>query len=138
MTSTTGRASIAAAAMVVVCVCGSAAQAPRSAQAPRVAAQEDEAKAKPAEQHVTGDVVDRDGKPVPKAEVVFDGPKDETHWTDASGKFAFKGPPGAYKITVKVAATKQQQTFDATIADNALKPSRLTLEPADPLTSADH
>jgi hypothetical protein len=124
MTSTTGRASLAALwAMVVICACVSAAQ-------------EDQAKAKPADQHVTGDVVDRDGKPVPKAEVVFDGPKDETHWTDASGKFAFTGPPGDYTITVKVAATKQQQTFKATIADNTLKPNRLTLDPADPLASA--
>jgi len=132
MPSTTGRASFAA---IVVVVCISAAQPPRvAAEWPGRTAQE--AKAKPADQHVTGDVVDRDGKPVRKAEVVFDGPKQETHWTDANGEFAFTGPPGSYTITVKVAATKQQQTFKVTIEDNKLKPSRLTLDPADPLASA--
>ena len=82
---------------------------------------------KQSEHRVTGKVVDRDGKPVERAEVTFEGPKKGNVWTDALGQFLFAGPAGDYTITVK--AGERQQDFQVTIEDNQLKPSTLVIEP---------
>lgn len=83
---------------------------------------------KPADQHVSGKVVDKDGKAVDKAEVVFKGPKRDKVWTDSHGAFAFAGPAGDYVITVK--AGDRSQTFKVKLENNELKPSAtLVIEP---------
>jgi hypothetical protein len=82
---------------------------------------------KPADERVTGKVLDRDGKAVERAEVRFTGRKKGTVFTDSRGEFAFRGPAGAYAITVKAGA--RQQNFDATIEEHQLKPSTLVIEP---------
>ena len=61
-----------------------------------------------------GQVRTRDGAPVPKAEVIFEGPKGGNTVTDSSGSFGFEGPAGAYKIRVK-APGKEEQSFQKTI-----------------------
>ncbi len=83
--------------------------------------------AKRPDQRVKGKVVDRDGKPVDRAEVTLEGPKKGHVWTNSRGEFSFTGPTGDYTITVK--AGERQQNFGVKIEDNQLKPSTLILEP---------
>jgi len=83
--------------------------------------------AKRKDQRVTGKVLDRDGKAVNHGEVVFDGPKKGTSFTDARGEFAFTGPGGEYSVTVKAGSRKQD--FTVQIENNQLKPSTLIIEP---------
>jgi hypothetical protein len=92
---------------------------------------EEKKKDKPADQQVTGSVADRDGKPVERAQVVFDGPKKATLLTDAGGRFTFNGPPGEYTITVRAGA--RSASFTRTIEGNQLRPNAtLTIEPEEP------
>jgi hypothetical protein len=62
---------------------------------------------------VKGRVRTRDGDPVGKAEVIYEGPKAGNTVTDSDGSFTFEGPAGAYKIQVKAGGKKQ--TFQRTI-----------------------
>lgn len=102
---------------------------PRSAVLPPQDSQESK-KAKPADQRVSGTVVDRDGKAVDRAEVHFAGPKTATVLTDGRGHFSFSGPPGDYTITVR--SGERSQSFDRTIKDDQLKPDgTLVIEPED-------
>jgi Carboxypeptidase regulatory-like domain len=78
-------------------------------------------KGKPADQRVTGTVVDRDGEPIDGAEVRFDGPKRATVHTNSRGQFEFAGPPGDYGITVRVG--ERSQSFARKIEGGQLKPS---------------
>jgi hypothetical protein len=104
-----------------------AALTPRSAVFPPQDSQESQ-KAKPADQRVSGTVVDRDGNAVDRAEVQFAGPKTATVLTDGKGHFSFSGPPGDYTITVR--AGERSQSFDRTIKDGQLKPDgTLVIEP---------
>lgn len=104
-----------------------AALTPLSAMFPPQDSQESK-KAKPADQRVTGTVVDRDGKAVDRAEVHFAGPKTATVLTDGRGRFSFSGPPGDYTITVR--SGERSQSFDRTIKDDQLKPDgTLVIEP---------
>jgi len=84
-------------------------------------------KEKPSDQQVTGEVVDKDGKPVKRAEVRFDGPKKDKVWTDDLGKFSFTGPPGKYVVTVK--GNGLENEFKVTIEDNQLTPAQLITKP---------
>jgi hypothetical protein len=113
-------------------------EAPRTSAAPQTNAaphppetKVQDAKAK-AEQRVSGDVVDRDGKAVEDAEVAFAGPKKHSVRTGAGGAFSFTGPPGNYVVTVH--AGKRTQTFDdMKIEDGQLKPrTRLVIDREDP------
>jgi Carboxypeptidase regulatory-like domain len=91
---------------------------------------------KPApDQRVSGEVVDRDGKPVENAEVVFAGPKRQSVRTGPRGEFTFTGPAGNYEITVN--AGERHKTFPGMkIEDNQLKPmSTLAIEREKPLGS---
>lgn len=88
-------------------------------------------KQKPADQQVTGKVLDQDGQPVNRAEVRFEGPKKDKVWTDAQGKFSFTGPPGEYAVIVK--AGERQKEFKVKIEDNHLDPSTLVIQPDLPL-----
>ena len=88
-------------------------------------------KEKPADQTVTGSVADRDGKPIERAQVIFDGPKKATLLTDAGGHFTFTGPPGDYAITVR--AGSRSASFTRKVEGNQLKPTAtLTIEPEAP------
>jgi hypothetical protein len=88
-------------------------------------------KEKPADQTVTGSVADRDGKPIERAQVIFDGPKKATLLTDAGGHFTFTGPPGDYGITVR--AGSRSAGFTRKVEGNQLKPTAtLTIEPEAP------
>ena len=90
-----------------------------------------EKKEKPADQTVTGSVADRDGKPIERAQVIFDGPKKATLLTDAGGHFTFTGPPGDYAITVR--AGSRSASFTRKVEGNQLKPTAtLTIEPEAP------
>jgi hypothetical protein len=60
-----------------------------------------------------GQVRTRDGDPVAKAEVIYEGPKAGSTVTDSNGSFTFEGPAGVYKIKVK--AGGKEQTFNKTI-----------------------
>jgi hypothetical protein len=73
------------------------------------------------DQHVTGKVLDRDGKAVDRAEVRFEGPKKDKVFTDSRGEFSFSGPAGEYAVTVK--AGNRRGDFAVQIEDNELKPS---------------
>jgi len=72
---------------------------------------------------VTGSVVDRDGTPLARAEVSFEGPQGGSAWTDSDGAFEFEGPTGDYRVTVKSGG--KSQTFSAKITKSGLEPSRL-------------
>lgn len=88
-------------------------------------------KDKPADQAVTGGVADRDGKPIERAQVMFDGPKKATLLTDAAGRFTFNGPPGDYTITVRKG--EQSTHFTRKVEGNQLKPNAtLTIELEEP------
>ena len=94
----------------------------------RAAPRQETKKEKPADQRVSGTVVDRDGTAIDQAEVSFDGPKKATVLTDAAGNFSFTGPPGDYAITVR--AGERSQRFDRKIEGGKLKPkSTLVIEP---------
>jgi hypothetical protein len=60
-----------------------------------------------------GHVRTRDGEPVAKAEVIYEGPRAGNTVTDSNGSFTVEGPAGAYKIKVKAAG--KEQTFQKTI-----------------------
>jgi hypothetical protein len=60
-----------------------------------------------------GRVRTRDGDPVARAEVIYEGPKAGNTVTDSNGSFTFEGPAGAYKIKVKTGG--KEQTFKKTI-----------------------
>ena len=88
-------------------------------------------KEKPADQTVTGSVADRDGTPIERAQVIFDGPKKATLLTDAGGRFTFTGPPGDYAITVRKG--NRSASFSRKVEGSQLKPSAtLTIEPEAP------
>ena len=99
--------------------------------APRHTTSSIEQDPKPAEQRVTGEVVDVDGNPVESATVRFVGPKRDSVVTDSDGAFSFSGPPGDYTITV-VAGTRTKD-FTRKIENNQLKPSnRLAIDREQP------
>jgi hypothetical protein len=87
------------------------------------------------DQRITGEVVDRDGKPVVNAEVMFVGPKQQSVRTGRRGEFTFTGPPGDYEITVT--AGERRKTFTGMKIENKeLKPtSTLEIERESPLDS---
>jgi hypothetical protein len=122
MTSTSVRRGAIAAAWL-------AATAMAAASPPdRAASRQETKKEEPADQRVSGTVVDRDGTAIEQAEVSFDGPKKATVLTDAAGHFTFTGPPGDYAITVR--AGERSHRFDRTIEAGELKPSgTLVIEP---------
>jgi Carboxypeptidase regulatory-like domain len=92
---------------------------------------QDQGKKETADQTVTGSVADRDGKPIERAQVIFDGPKKATLLTDATGHFTFSGPPGDYTITVR--AGNRSASFTRRVEGNQLKPTAtLTIEPEAP------
>ena len=72
--------------------------------------------------------MDKDGKPVNKAEVHFEGPKKDKVWTDGHGKFSFSGPPGTYVVTVK-ADGLETKFKEVKIEDNHLNPEQLVIKP---------
>lgn len=90
--------------------------------------QESQEKEKPPDQQVSGEVMDKDGKPVNKAEVHFEGPKKDKVWTDGHGKFSFSGPPGTYVVTVK-ADGLETKFKEVKIEDNHLNPEQLVIKP---------
>ena len=132
-------------AMLTIALCAAASLLwiPGSAQAPPApvaldatpAAQEPAPNppqdAKPAPQRVTGKVLDRDGKPIDKAELRFDGPKKQRVWTDAHGDFTVTGPPGDYSVSIK--AGDRHQDFKVKIEENQLKPATLVIQPDSPV-----
>lgn len=86
---------------------------------------------KPSQQTVTGEVTDRDGTPVPSAEVVFGGPKKQAVRTNQQGVFTFTGPAGTYTVTVN--AGKRHRTFtNVKIDNNELVPNAFTIDREDP------
>ena len=80
---------------------------------------------RPAEQRVTGKVVDRDGKGLEGLKVSIAARQGEPVLTDSEGRFFLTILPGAYKITV-TADGKTQKNFDVTVADGRMTPSQLT------------
>ena len=93
--------------------------------------QDETKKEKPADQQVAGSVADSTGKPIERAQVIFDGPKKATLLTDIDGRFTFVGPAGEYTVTVRKG--DRTSTCRCTVEGNQLKPSStLTLEPEEP------
>lgn len=61
-----------------------------------------------------GRVLTRDGAPVARAEVIYEGPKNGNTVTDSNGAFGLEGPAGAYRIKVKSGGKEHsyQKTID--------------------------
>jgi Carboxypeptidase regulatory-like domain len=115
-------------ATVLMCVGAATATAAGLEVEHRPSRQEETKKEKPADQRVSGTVVDRGGTAVNRAEVTFRGPKQGAVLTNSNGHFTFTGPPGDYTITVR--AGERSQSFDRKIENNQLKPdSTLVLDP---------
>jgi inhibitor of cysteine peptidase len=85
----------------------------------------------PAEQKVTGKVVDRDGKGIASSLVTFSGPKKDSVPTNPRGAFVFEGPAGQYRVTVEAAG--RSFTFDNVVIDdnNQMRPATLVIDPGD-------
>jgi Carboxypeptidase regulatory-like domain len=79
---------------------------------------------KPAEQRVSGRVVDRDRKGLEGLKVSIAARQGEPVLTDSEGRFFLTILPGTYKITVT--ADGKTQKFDVTVADGRMTPSELT------------
>jgi len=80
----------------------------------------------PLEHSVSGEVRNRDNAKLAGVNVTFKGPKNVTVTTDAEGMFYFTGPPGNYVIVVQSGGNSSQ--FKATISDQKLNPSRLSVD----------
>jgi hypothetical protein len=97
------------------------ARSPCAADAAPHRSQDEQKKETPADQRVSGTVVDRDGEAVEGAEVQFEGPKRATVHTNSRGHFEFSGPPGDYTLTVKLG--DRSQSFERKVEGGQLKPS---------------
>jgi Carboxypeptidase regulatory-like domain len=79
---------------------------------------------KPAEQRVSGRVVDRDGKGLEGLRVSISARQGETVLTDSEGRFFLTTLPGTYQITVN--DDGKTQNFGVTVADGRMTPSEFT------------
>jgi Carboxypeptidase regulatory-like domain len=79
---------------------------------------------KPAEQRVSGRVVDRDGKGLEGLKVSIAARQGEPVLTDSEGRFFLMILPGTYKITVT--ADGKTQNFDVIVAEGRMTPNELT------------
>lgn len=112
-------------AMLLIAVSLVAQQAP--APAPGQAKGEERKQDPPvAEVDVSGEVVDRDGKPLDKVLVTFTGKATTSKTTGPHGGFSVKLPPGKYSVNAKSGA--KSKTEQINVGSEGLKKLSLTLE----------